>query len=197
MSGRAERGQSMVEAAMAIPFLLFLILGAVEFGFIFTNNLTIEYATREGARVGSALANGGGPLGCGAGKSPNAASVDPNIIAAIERVLEGSGSPIQPAQVGEIRIFKATATGGETPGIVNVWRYNPGGGPVVGGQRLDFSQVSVGWSACFRTNTQPADSIGIAMRYRYDFQTPFLALAGVSSLTMNDRTVMALNPTGQ
>ncbi|HEY7465007.1 MAG TPA: TadE family protein [Candidatus Limnocylindria bacterium] len=195
--GRSERGQSLVETAMVVPFLLFLILGAIEFGFIFSNNLTIEYATREGARVGASLANGGGPLGCGAGRSPNAASVDGRVIAAVQRVLQGSGSPILPAQVEEIRIFKANASGGETSGLVNVWRHSPGGGPMVDGQRLDYALQSTGWQACARTNTPPADSIGVGLRYRYSLQTPFLSLSGMSSLAMYDRTVMALNPTSQ
>jgi hypothetical protein len=185
----------MVELAIILPFLLFLVLGAVEFGFMFTNNLTLEYATREGARVGSALANGGGTLGCGAGQSPNASTVDPRIIAAVERVLQSSGSPIEPSQVVEIRIFKSTATGTEVSGAVNIWTYTPGVGPLVDGQRLDFSPASVGWQACSRLNTQPADSIGIGLRYTYNLQTPFLAFSGMSSLTMYDRTIMALNPT--
>jgi hypothetical protein len=194
---RSERGQSLVEMAMVIPFLMFLILGAIEFGFIFTNNLTMAYATREGARAGASLANGGGPLGCGPGQSPNAATVDGRIVAAVERVLEGSGSPIRPAQVQEIRIFKATASGGEAAGQVNVWRYAPSGGPLVDGQRLDFAVQSTGWQTCSRTNNQPADSVGVGLRYRYALQTPFLSLSGMSTLTMYDHTVMALNPTGQ
>jgi TadE-like protein len=196
LADAAERGQSLVEAAIVIPFLMLLILGAIEFGFIFTNNLTMEYASREGARVAAALANGGGTLGCGAGQSPNAATVDPSIIAAVERVMEASGSPLNPSQVLEIRIFKANAAGGETPGLVNVWRYAPGAGPTIDGQALDFTQRSQGWRACSRLNTQPADSVGVSVGYRYDFQTPFLALSGMSQITMWDRTVMALNPTG-
>ena len=46
--------------AVIVPFLMLLVLGAIEFGFIFTHSLSMEYATREGARVGSSLANGGG-----------------------------------------------------------------------------------------------------------------------------------------
>ncbi len=49
---------------MVLPIFLLLILGTLEFGIAFDHNLTLEYATREGARTGSALANGGGPLGC-------------------------------------------------------------------------------------------------------------------------------------
>ncbi len=76
ITGRGARGQGLVEFAMLVPIFMLLLLGMLEFGFAFDQNLTLEYATREGARVGSALANGGGTLGCGAGQSPNAATVD-------------------------------------------------------------------------------------------------------------------------
>lgn len=184
---RHERGQSLVEMAMIVPFLMALVLGAIEFGFIFNHSLSMEYATREGARVGSSLANGGGP--------PTCTTVDDRVIAAVERVLESTGSPISVNEVQEIRIFKANALGQEL-GPVNVWNYSPGNGPVVDGAPLDFRLTSLGWDACTRRNTQPADSIGVGVRYRYLVQTPFLSVFGLSSLTWYDRTVMALNPTG-
>ena len=175
---------------------MLLILGAIEFGFMFNSDISLEYASREGARIGSSLVNGGGALGCAAGRSPNAATVDQQIVQAINRVLTGPGSPLSVSNVLEIRIFKATATGAEVPGSVNVWLPTPGAGPMTPeGVRLDFSQSSVGWQACSRTYVQPADSIGIAVRYRYHLQTPFLVLSGMSTLTMSDKTVMAMNPT--
>lgn len=190
----SRRGQGLLEFAIILPFLLFLILGAIEFGFVFQSEISLEYASREGARLGSALVNGGAPLGCGIGGSPNRLSVDPRIIQAVDRVLTSTGSPLNVSQVTEIRIFKATASGGEVPGLVNVWRPTPGAGPVLDGRPLDFSQATVGWNACTRTWIQAADSIGVQVGYRYRMQTPFLALAGWNTLTMHDRTIMAMNP---
>ena len=86
-----------------------LLLGMLEFGFMFDHHITLGYASREGARVGSALANGGGQLGCGAGRSPNADLVDPQVIAAVQRVLTSPGSLITLGDDIEIRIFKADA----------------------------------------------------------------------------------------
>lgn len=192
---RPERGQSLVEFSLVLPFLMLLILGAIEFGFVFNSDLSLEYSSREGARVGSALVNGGGQLGCGGGQSPNAATVDQQIIQAVNRVLTSTGSPLVVSQVLQIRIFQATATGAEVAGKVNVWLPTPGTGPVVGGKALDFTQSSVGWTACSRTYIQPADSIGVGVQYRYQMQTPFLNLTGMTTLTMYDKTVMAMNPT--
>ena len=191
----SKRGQGLVEFALLLPFLMLLLVGAIESGFMFNSQISLQYASREGARVGASLVNGGGQLGCGGGQSPNAGSVDPQIIQSVNRVLTSSGSPLAIAQVLEIRIFLATSSGGEVAGRVNVWLPTPGAGPVVDGRPLDFSQSSLGWSACSRTYLQPADSVGVALRYRYHIRMPFLALAGVRTLTMNDATVMAMNPT--
>lgn len=192
---RAARGQSLVEFAIVLPFLMLLILGAIEFGFIFDNRISLQYASREGARVGSQLVNGGGALGCGFGGSPNAAGVDEQIIAAVNRVITSSGSPLDVTKVLEVRLFSADAAGDEIPGLVNVWLPNPGAGPIVDGQPLDFSQSSVGWPACSRTFIQPADSIGVGVRYVYQLQTPFLAFTGFTDVPMYDTTIMAMNPT--
>ena len=198
---RGERGQSMVEMAILLPVYLTLLLGMLEFGFAFDHLLSISYADREGARVGAALTNGGGTLGCSAGQSPNAASVDPQIVAAVERVLSSPGSLVVLANVTQIRIYLATATGAETAGSVNIWSYSAGGGPVIDGDPLDFVQTSATWSACSRTNTLPAQSIGVSIAYSYAFTTPLggvmrlIGGAGPTGLTVSDKAVMAMNPT--
>ena len=38
---------------------MLILFGMLEFGFVFSHNLTLQYATREGARTGALLANGG------------------------------------------------------------------------------------------------------------------------------------------
>ena len=201
---------------MLVPIFLLLLLGMLEFGFAFDQNLTLEYATREGARVGSALANGGGPLGCPTfslpNLSPNAATVDPQIIAAVRRVLLSPGSRVKlvadPVNGTEVRIWKADPTsnplGLPIAGSVNIWRYTgPGTGPTVDGQQIGFTQISQAWNPCSRTNggASGPDSIGVSLTYTYTFQTPlagilrFFGGASAGGLTMSDKTVMALNPT--
>jgi TadE-like protein len=205
---RLQRGQGLVEFAFLLPVFLILLLGMLEFGLAFTHNLTLEYATREGARVGSALVNGGGQLGCASGQSPNGADVDPLIIAAVERVLTSPGSAITIANIPSIRIYKSTASGSEA-GPVNVWTLTPGTGPVPPGgtQPLNFSPTSTGWQACSRTNSTASpgpDSIGVSLVYSYNFTTGLKAISrffgggGIGpTIQMADKTVMSLNPTNQ
>jgi hypothetical protein len=201
-----ERGQGLVEFASLVPVFLLLLLGMLEFGFVFDQNLTLEYATREGARVGAALANGGGVLGCGAGQSPNAATVDPQVMAAVRRVLLSPSSRVVPATSPAmvVTIWKANAAGQPVGGFVNTWTYTgPGTGPLVDGQNIGFTQGTVGWNACARTNggVGGPDSIGVSLTHVYKFQTALAGILGffggptANQLPISDRTVMALNPT--
>jgi Flp pilus assembly protein TadG len=46
-----ERGAAMLEFAIVIPFLLLLLMGIVEFGWIFNGYITLTGSAREGARL--------------------------------------------------------------------------------------------------------------------------------------------------
>jgi TadE-like protein len=50
---RGEQGQSFVEFAFILPFLVFLVLAIVQFGRAWHNYLTITDAARVGAREGA------------------------------------------------------------------------------------------------------------------------------------------------
>jgi hypothetical protein len=195
-----EGGQGLVEFSILVPVFMLLLLAMLEFGFLFDHLLTIRYSTREGARVGSALANGGA-TGCGGGQLGNSGTVDPLVIAAATRVLTSPGSRVSIDRVPAIRIYKADSSGNQIGSLVNVWTYTPGAGPTVDGRPLDYTPTSVGWLACSRSNALPSDSIGVSMTYVYNFQTPlgaalsFFGGTGWSSVAVSDRTVMSLNPT--
>jgi Flp pilus assembly protein TadG len=215
---RDERGQGLVEFTMLVPVFLVMLFGMLEFGFAFNHNLTIEYATREGARAGAALANGTSSTGnadvsCvdNAGNPTTLVSsdVDKLVIAAVQRVLKSPGSMVRLTQVPtpsvQITIYKANPANGQDSGTHNVWVYTPGAGPRVPCQasapNLDFSPQTTGWTASTRLNGATPDSIGIAITYTYKFTTPlatvlrFFGGASAATLTMTDRSVMALEPT--
>jgi hypothetical protein len=186
-----DRGQGLVEISLILPVFLLLLMSMLEFGFVFDHNISLTYATREGARVGSALVNGGGPLGCGGTNSPNASSVDPAIITAVDRVLSSPGSLIDRSRIGEIRIYKATSSGTQSGSTYNRWVYS-------GGAFVPASPQN--WGACNRTFTGTPDSIGVSITYTYVLNTPLSAILGFfggggpATLGMADRTVMAMNP---
>jgi Flp pilus assembly protein TadG len=47
----AEQGATLVEFALILPLLLTLLLGIVEFGWMFGRNVDVGHATREGVRL--------------------------------------------------------------------------------------------------------------------------------------------------
>ncbi len=190
-----ERGQSLIELSIAMPVVLILLLGMLEFGFAFSHHLTLEYATREGARYGAALASGTAEVACSPAIDP-LANVDAYIIAAVQRVLTGAGGQLPIAQVKEIRIYKADANGADTLGQSNRWI--PGNGPPVDGVQLLFVRAGAdSWSPCGRNNGVNPDSLGVSLVYDYLYVTPlgnFMGMTGTAQLRINDRTIMALNP---
>lgn len=49
---RSERGAELIEFAIVMPMLLFIIAGIVDFGMMFRDFEVVTNAAREGARVG-------------------------------------------------------------------------------------------------------------------------------------------------
>jgi hypothetical protein len=194
---RGDRGQGTIELALALALVLLPItMSLLEAGYLFSQAMTINSATREGARMGGNQANGGGPLGCGGANSPNAANVDPQIVAAVERALTANGALISLTDITQIRIFKATATGAEAANSTNIWNYSLNGGPVIDGAALDFVETQNQWGACTRLNTLPSDSLGLSIRYTYRARTPLrFIFPGLATIPLGDTTVMTLNAT--
>ncbi len=51
--GEAERGQSLVEFSLILMPLFFILLGIIQFGFIFNAYVTMTNAARDAARLGT------------------------------------------------------------------------------------------------------------------------------------------------
>jgi hypothetical protein len=207
-----QRGQGLFEFALVVPIFLLIIVGMLEFGFAFNHNMTLEFATREGARGGAAMANGSvKDAQCG-GATLGWQHVDPLVMAAVQRVLTSPGSMVDMTQISQVRIYEVR-NDGSISGRGNVWQYRPGNptNPAVPcqlpTQRLEFFEVSATWPAASRTltsGTPPVwspDSIGVSITYTYQFRTPLGGLmrliggGGATSVQITDRTVMALQPT--
>ncbi len=50
-----QEGQSAVEFALILPVLLLIVLGIIQFGLIFSAQISLENAVREGARTAAVL----------------------------------------------------------------------------------------------------------------------------------------------
>jgi hypothetical protein len=204
-----QRGQGIVELAYVVPVFLFILLGTLEFGFMFNHHLTLEYATREGVRAGAAMADGTvKDANCGAGPLTGA-KVDPLIIAAVQRVLESPGALINRANIQSVTIYEMPNVGSTPTGAQNVWKYRPGNAAnpdvpcLTPAEDLDFYEFSHGWdaSSAARTTGATPESIGVSISYNYVFQTPLAGIVRLlfgnswGNVPMTDSTVMALEPT--
>ena len=200
-TGRADAGQGLTEFTIVMPIFLLLLVGMLEFGLAFSDRLTLSDATREGARVGAALATGSSTPCTG-----DPAGVDTTLVASVQNILQSGGSGVDLAHVNSIKIFKANSQGHQVGGLVNTWIYTPGAGPDAdpgpGTEILDFSPSSVAWHACDRDNGSASpDSIGVSIDYDYHLKTPLAALMRLfggsqpGAIDIVDSTVMALNPT--
>jgi len=192
----------VVEFIVIVPIVAMLLMIMLEFGLAFNHRLTVGYASREGARIGAALAHGGA-TSCA---TADPGLVDQQVIAATQRILKSPGSPLVQSDVQRIEIYKSDAAGKQIGSLVNVWTPTAGAGPDIDPgptvDRLDFSQATVAWPACARKNGTNPDSLGVRVVYTYRLTTPLRAAAeffGGSSVSstfdMTDQTVMALNPT--
>ena len=50
---RGQRGQSMVEMALVLPFFLVIVMATIDFGWALRSYIVTTNAAREGARVGA------------------------------------------------------------------------------------------------------------------------------------------------
>ena len=125
--GRRQSGQALVEFIIVFPVFVLLLLGMMEFGFAFSDRLTLGNATREGARVGASLATG-----MSTACSGDPAGVDTSIVASLQFILKSGGSDVDLSHITAIKIFKATSTGAQSGSSVNTWTYTPGTGPDAG-----------------------------------------------------------------
>jgi len=48
---RDDRGANLVEFAFIMPFLILLLMGIIEFAWVFATNLDVKHGAREGARI--------------------------------------------------------------------------------------------------------------------------------------------------
>ena len=56
---RSERGAELIEFGLTLPLLLLVVLGIIEFGFMFQEYEVVTNAAREGARLGTMIPSAG------------------------------------------------------------------------------------------------------------------------------------------
>lgn len=178
------QGQALVELAAIVPIIAIMLLGLVALASAFGAKLSVQAAVAQAARIGALEGNGKSTSASCAntGTPPNTDTIDTDIINA---VLSGS---IDRNSVRKIDIYRVAPDGSVDSGAIDTYPapFKANGSPAV-----YSSPVTLGWPCGARHPDEPSDSIGVHVVYAYK---PVVSLPGVSTITIDDRTVVHLNP---
>ena len=165
-----QRGQSIIELAIATPILLTLVLGGFTAGTLISDRVVGGYACRQGARLAAVLG------GSQTNPAP-VATVDANIVKSVLAAARG----LNYAQVSEIDIYSPTRADGQyTPGDP-ADRYN-GSGTLIG---------AIGLPMPNRVQSPPSEtSIGVRLVWQFTPATAFMTL----NLQMSEYAVLKVAP---
>ena len=166
------RGQTLVEFALVLPLFMILLMGVIEFAFIFNATLAINFASWNASLV---AAEAGSNL-----------VADCAILAKIEQDVGAPLDKTMTATTGiqSVTIYKADRAGNPTAaqnvytrtGSTPCTGFTPSSVPYsIGTSTYPMGQAPTGGrcdvlSGC--SATIPMDSIGVKIVYRYYFHTP-------------------------
>jgi len=113
MTGRntGQKGATLVEAAIVLPLLIFILVSLMEMGVGFKDFLTTDFIVKEGARIGSITGN------------------DIDADCAIVTLIVTNYSSTDLAELESIRIWRVSDSGNPT-GDQNTWTYNTAQDPL-------------------------------------------------------------------
>src|SRR2546425_9915175 len=114
-----ERGQALVEFALLLPLLLLLIVGIIEFSFVWNSRNTVLFASRDG----SMLAAEGG-------------SIQGTDCLVLDRIERDIVSPASAIKLQQVEIYWADKNGGQIGSNHNVYDRS-------GSTTCDFSGTTI------------------------------------------------------
>jgi Flp pilus assembly protein TadG len=181
-----ERGQALVEFALLLPLVLLLIVGTVEFSFVWNSRNTVLFASRDA----SMLAAEGG-------------SNDGTDCIVLDRIEHDLVSPTSSIRVQQVLIYWADHNGGQIASFKNV--YDRSGSTTCD---LGTSTVTVPYTlstggyleatrcdvlaGCGGSHTS-VDTIGVQITYQHRWLTSFARLTG-PGVTFTEATAMRVEP---
>lgn len=173
---RRERGQTLVEFALVAPLLLLVIFGTIEFCFLYQSLNTVDFAAREGARVGAVL-------------GPTDVNADSKIIQAIFSATS-NGTGLLFSQIKMIEIFKSSENG-SVPAALTSCASAPNE-DVYDGQGNQCGTLN--WPPSMRNATfNAADYLGVRITFAYNWVTSFVSAAR-GQFTLTSVSIQLIEP---
>jgi Flp pilus assembly protein TadG len=184
---REERGQALVEFALLLPLLLLLVLGLVEFSFVWNSRNTVLFASRDA----SMLAAEGG-------------SLDGTDCVVLSRIEGDIVSPAAAVRVLQVSIYWSDRNGDQIGSNVNVYdrtgstTCDYGDGTTI---TVPYSLTSAGYPEGARCDVlagcggshSTVDTIGVRVTYQHRWLTSFARLTG-TGVTFTESTVNRAEP---
>lgn len=184
---RRPSGQALVEFALIFPIFVVLLLGTIEFAFIFNAVLSANYATRDASLIAAEAGSNTG--------------ADCTIIA---KVLDDMRPPVDSTQITQIVIYRANLGGGPVGGSYtasgNVWVPGTTDCSTYGGSKtLPFKLSTINYpeglpdlvtglggrcaylNGCPKNALRTRDTIGVQVSYAYTMHTPLRNFVGIGS----------------
>lgn len=181
---RNDRGTVLVEAALIMPVLILLAMGTIEFGMAWRDRLSVQNASRAGARAGASLATD--------------AQTDYNILQSVK-----SGLGTKYTSATKIIVYKASASDGALPsaclsgsqsGVCNVYATadlsasSSNFGCGAGAKDTSWCPTSRNADV---TSANGPDYVGVYITFAHGLITGSF---GSGNLTITDTAVMRLEP---
>jgi hypothetical protein len=171
-TGRDDRGIAAVEAAIVTPIFMLVVIGIIEFGLAFKDQLAVTSAVRAGARIASA--------------EPRIATFATDAAAQVAR----EGSALDMNDVNALWVYQADASG-HPVGAGGTFGSCATNCVVFGWNGSSFVQTGGSWSPTAQDACQGTqDSVGVYLSFRH----PGVTQTFFTSLGLSSYTVMRFEP---
>jgi hypothetical protein len=188
---RGRSGQTLVEFALILPLFVTMLMGIIEFSFLFNAVLSVNFATRDAALAAAEAGDGAG--------------ADCVILAAVESAV---GAPASDARIQTVEIYQASPDG-DLLGSPTVYaRTGSTTCTFIDGSTTSqpYTRTSNGYSVTDRCNIlngcdsavvgDSVDNIGVRITYIHQWVTPIQNFVGGGSggVTFDRASNMRMEP---
>jgi Flp pilus assembly protein TadG len=188
---RPERGQSLVEFGLVFPIFVTLVMGLIEFAFVFNALLSVNYSARDGSLAAA-----------------EAGSLDGADCVIIKSVEAAIGAPAADNRILSIEIYETNPNGGQIGAATVFTRGAPNVSTcaAIDGSTIPYQRTANGYPETTRCNVlggcnslivnDTVDNIGVRVWYHHEWVTPLTNFigGGAGGLDFDRASVMRMEP---